>query len=47
MEADSLKQKMRRLRINCLSQALSLAEAVDVSTNYIRTDSGAVTVHRV
>ena len=35
MEADSLGKKIRRLRINnCLSQA-RLAEAVDVSTNYI------------
>lgn len=35
MEADSLGKKIRRLRINnCLSQA-RLAEAIDVSTNYI------------
>ena len=35
MQPDSLGKKIRRLRINnCLSQA-RLAEAVDVSTNYI------------
>ena len=46
MEADSLGKKIRRLRINnCLSQA-RLAEAVDVSTNYIgQIERGDRTLH--